>query len=67
MNKIAELTGFKGQILWGSIPAAFGDDVVVGNNEKLKSIGWIPKYDLESGLQQTINWWKEKNKEIVNV
>ena len=67
VNKIAELTEFKGQILWGAIPAAFGDEVVVGNNEKLKSIGWTPKYDLESGLQQTINWWKEKNKEIVNV
>lgn len=59
VNKIAELTNFKGQILWGAIPAAFGDDLVVGNNEKLKSIGWEPKYNLDDGLQQTINWWKE--------
>lgn len=59
VNKIAELTDFKGNILWGAIPAAFGDDVVVGNNEKLKSIGWKPKYSLEDGLKQTINWWKE--------
>lgn len=67
VEKIAELTGFEGNILWGAIPAAFGDEIVVGNNEKLKSIGWTPKYNLESGLQQTINWWKENNKEIVNV
>ncbi len=61
VEKIAELTNFKGNILWGTIPAAFGDDLVVGNNEKLKSIGWKPKYDLESGLVQTINWWRNNN------
>lgn len=61
VNKIAELTSFKGNILWGAIPAAFGDEVVVGNNDKLKSIGWSPKYTLDEGLQQTINWWKENN------
>lgn len=61
VEKIAELTNFKGNILWGAIPAAFGDDLVCGNNEKLKSIGWKPKYDLETGLIQTINWWRENN------
>lgn len=61
VNKIAEYTDFKGQILWGAIPAAFGDDLVVGNNEKLKSLGWSPKYSLEDGLKQTINWWKENS------
>lgn len=67
VNKIAELTDFKGKILWGAIPAAFGDEIVVGNNEKLKSIGWAPKYDIEKGLKQTIAWWKEHNKENINV
>ena len=61
VEKIAQLTNFKGKILWGAIPAAFGDDLVVGNNEKLKSTGWQPKYDLEQGLVQTINWWRENN------
>ena len=61
VNKIAGLTDFKGQILWGAIPAAFGDDLVVGNNEKLKSIGWEQKYSLEDGLIKTINWWRNNN------
>lgn len=61
VEKIAELTNFKGKILWGAIPAAFGDDLVVGNNEKLKSIGWQQKYNLEEGLIQTINWWRNNN------
>ncbi|MFI3300980.1 MAG: NAD(P)-dependent oxidoreductase [Candidatus Gastranaerophilales bacterium] len=67
VERIAELTEFKGEILWGAIPAAFGDNLVVGNNEKLKSIGWTPKYNLEEGLKQTIKWWKNNNKEKVNV
>lgn len=68
VEKIAELTNFKGEILWGAIPAAFGDEVVVGNNEKLKSIGWNQKYSLEEGLKETIDWWKEHNKgELLNV
>lgn len=68
VEKIAELTNFKGKILWGAIPAAFGDEVVVGNNEKLKSIGWSQKYSLEEGLKETIDWWKEHNKgELLNV
>lgn len=61
VEKIAELTDFKGKILWGAIPAAFGDDLVVGNNEKLKSTGWKPKYDLDDGLKNTINWWRNNN------
>lgn len=61
VEKIAELTNFKGKILWGAIPAAFGDDLVCGNNEKLKSTGWMPKYNLEEGLIQTINWWRNNN------
>ena len=62
VNKIAELTNFKGEILWGAIPATFGNHVVVGDNKKLKSIGWEAKYSLEEGLKQTINWWKNEGK-----
>ena len=61
VEKIAEKTNFNGEILWGAIPAAFGDDVVVGNNDKLKSIGWEQRYDLDEGLEMTINWWKENS------
>ena len=61
VTKIAEQTGFNGEILWGAVPAAFGDDLVVGNNEKLKSIGWKPKYSLEEGLKMTIDWWRKNN------
>ena len=48
--------------------SAFGDEIVVGNNEKLKSLGWKQQYSLEEGLKETIEWWKEYNKgEVLNV
>ena len=59
VEKIAELTEFKGKILWGAIPTYFEEPLVVGNNLKLKNeVGFLPKYSLEDGLKQTINWWK---------
>lgn len=32
------------------------------SNEKLRRLGWEPKYDLRSGLEDTLRWYKE-NKE----
>jgi len=61
VNKIAQLTEFNGKILWGEIPSAFGDEIIVGNNSKLKSTGWEPKYTLDDGLLQTIKWWEKHN------
>jgi len=67
VNKIAELTGFKGKILWGAIPSAFEENLTVGSNDKLKSLNWEQRYSLEEGLKLTIDWWKDKQKESVNV
>ena len=33
------------------------------SNEKLKKLGWKPKYDLRSGLENAINWYKEHKHE----
>lgn len=60
VEKMAELTGFKGKILWGAIPANFDDPFVVGDNTRLtREVGYHHKYDLETGLKQIIDW--EKN------
>ena len=68
VNKIAQYTNFKGEIQWGAMKAAFSDEVVIGNNNKLKSIGWEQKYSLDEGLEETINWWiKNKKGELTNV
>ena len=59
VERIAELTSFKGDILWGAVPSAFDAPFVVGDNTTLRSIGWIPQYHLTDGLQETINYWKQ--------
>ncbi len=59
VEEITELTAYKGQILWGTVPDTSDNaPFAVGDNSRLRAIGWQPKYDLASGLQQTINWWK---------
>ena len=60
VEEIAEITNFKGEILWGAIPTYFDEPLVVGNNSRLKNeVGYIPKYSMTEGLTATINWWKE--------
>ena len=33
------------------------------SNEKLLKLGWKPKYDLRSGLEDLLNWYKEHRDE----
>jgi nucleoside-diphosphate-sugar epimerase len=34
------------------------------SNEKLRKLGWKPKYDLKSGLEDALKWYKEHKKEF---
>jgi nucleoside-diphosphate-sugar epimerase len=45
----------------GAIPARANDTpLVVGENTRLVSeVGWKQQFDLETGLRQTIGWWKK--------
>jgi len=38
--------------------------LVCSNEKILKNSSWIPKYDLESGLLETIEWFKDNGKMI---
>ncbi|MDE1767793.1 MAG: GDP-mannose 4,6-dehydratase [Candidatus Micrarchaeota archaeon] len=60
-NIIARLTGFKGDVVWNSTPKRPLDaKILIGDNSKAKRIlGWEPKYDLESGLKMTIDYWRK--------
>ncbi|MBR1777546.1 MAG: NAD(P)-dependent oxidoreductase [Alphaproteobacteria bacterium] len=62
VEKIKELIGFRGNVLYGAIPAAFEQQFLSGDNTRLtKEIGWHQKTSLEDGLKKTIQWWKEQN------
>ena len=59
VEEIAKFTDLRGKILWGALPGAPKHEILVGDNSKLCSIGWKQKYDLESGLKETIQEWKQ--------
>jgi len=58
---IAKLIGFKGEILWNQTPKRPLDaKVLIGDNSKArKLLGYEPKYSLEEGLKNTIDYWKQ--------
>jgi nucleoside-diphosphate-sugar epimerase len=59
---IAKLTGFEGEVIWGTIPARPLDiKKLVGSYEKANhTLGWRPTVTLEEGLRKTIDFWKRK-------
>lgn len=34
--------------------------IITGSNNLIKSIGWEPKYNLNRGLKETIEWWRKQ-------
>lgn len=60
---IAERIGEKQLIQLGALKApALDPPILVAVTERLfQEIGWQPHYDLERGLEQTIDWWREQS------
>jgi nucleoside-diphosphate-sugar epimerase len=58
--RIGELLGHPELIHLGDLPYREGDPMFVCANTRLlqSSTGWKPKFDLQSGLGETIEWWK---------
>lgn len=61
---IAAKVDRKGVVRFGALPPVGPDDpLVVGDTTRLSSeLGWKPKYDLDHGLDRTIEWWKQRVK-----
>jgi dTDP-glucose 4,6-dehydratase len=62
VGMLKEIVGFKGEIVWNSIPKRPLDiAVLVGDRSKAKHLlGWEPKFTLEEGLRLTVDFWKSK-------
>ncbi len=43
-----------------SVPADEPHLLVADVNRLFEEVGWRPKYDLEYGLEQTVEWWQER-------
>lgn len=60
---IGRLIGRPELVQLGAVPARPNDaPLVVGSNAKAVALGWGPRYDLESGLRQTIEWWRARER-----
>ena len=58
--KIADKLGRKDLIQLGALSASPNDPkLLVGDNTVLKDrVGWQPGYDLDQGIEATIEWWR---------
>jgi nucleoside-diphosphate-sugar epimerase len=61
-EKIAAIVGRADLLALGARPYAPNDPMfILADNSRLRqNTGWKPRYDLESGLRQTIEWWKAR-------
>jgi GDP-L-fucose synthase len=55
-ESIAEIVGFKGDILWDSSKPD-GAPRKLMDSSKMIDLGWQPKYNLETGLGDTYKWF----------
>jgi nucleoside-diphosphate-sugar epimerase len=61
-EKMREITGFKGQVQWDTIPRRPLDiHILYGDSTKVKNIlEWSPKVTLDVGLRRTAEFWQGK-------
>lgn len=56
--KISQAADFRGEIIWNeSMPD--GTPRKVLDNSKIKSLGWEPDIDLDTGITRTVQWYQE--------
>ena len=57
-TKIAQISGFKGEILWNKSKPD-GTPRKVLDVSRIKQLGWSPRVTLDEGLASTISWYRE--------
>lgn len=62
MEAIGDLTGRTDLLEFGAIPYRDWEPMFIcGDNSRLKTLGWSPRYRLLDGLRQTIDWWRRRS------
>jgi nucleoside-diphosphate-sugar epimerase len=60
IRKIAKKVNLQDLVQLGALPTSANEPpLVVADTRRLtKEVNWVPKYDLDQGLEETISWWK---------
>jgi nucleoside-diphosphate-sugar epimerase len=59
---IGEIVGRTDLLKFGAKPYAPNDPMsVVADNTRLRSTGWQPRFTLETGLRDTVQWWQSQD------
>jgi len=60
MEIIGEITGQLDLIQFGALPYRVWEPMFIcGDSQRLKALGWAPRYSLRDGLRQTVGWWRQ--------
>ncbi len=65
VHNVGHIIGNDSLIRLGEIPASPGEPPLITADVRrlTEEIGWQPKFNLHSGLEHTVNWWKNNEKE----
>lgn len=60
-RQAARLVGREDLLRPGALPDPAGEPpLICAGARRLMGLGWSPKYELEAGLKDTIEWWKQR-------
>jgi nucleoside-diphosphate-sugar epimerase len=65
VSRIAAILDGSGRVRFGARPDSPSDPpFLCANNDVLeKEVGWKPRFDLEAGLRDTVDWWRARTAE----
>jgi len=66
VEKIKSVMSWDGEVIWGNKPRPKDPKYLVLDNSKARQLlNFEPKYSLEKGFEETINWWRQElSKEV---
>jgi nucleoside-diphosphate-sugar epimerase len=60
METIGEIMGRTALLRFGAVPyRAWEPRFICGDNQRLRALGWAPRYGLREGLAGTVDWWQQ--------
>ncbi|HEY0715551.1 MAG TPA: NAD(P)-dependent oxidoreductase, partial [Polyangia bacterium] len=61
LRLIARTIGREDLLALGARPAPNWDPpFLCGDNARLRSYGWLPKFSLEAGIADAVGWWRQR-------